>query len=114
MIHLLKYILFLVFFCALTACSTKKSTFFSRAFHNTTTHYNWYFNGEETLKSSVKKLEENTKKITTNYYQYSIGTKRRTEYNTLIRQSNKERAKAISRHSILLRENITGGLMIVI
>ena len=32
---------------------------FLQTFHNTTTHYNWYFNGEETLKKSIKKLEEN-------------------------------------------------------
>ena len=54
----LKYLFSLVFLCLFTACSTKKNTFFTRAFHNTTTHYNWYFNGEETLKSTIKKLED--------------------------------------------------------
>ena len=53
----LKYFFSLFFICFFTACSTKKSTFFTRAFHNTTTHYNWYFNGEEALKKSIKKLE---------------------------------------------------------
>ena len=54
----LKYLFLLVLSCVFTACSTKKSTFFTRAFHNTTTHDNWYFNGEEKLKSAIKKLEE--------------------------------------------------------
>ena len=105
MIHLLKYILFLVFFCALTACSTKKSTFFSRAFHNTTTHYNWYFNGEETLKSSVKKLEE---KHQEDYNQllpiFPVGTEKDAQSITpSLDKAIKKGAKAISRHSIFIK-----------
>jgi hypothetical protein len=42
-----------------TGCSTKKKTWVSRTFHNTTAKYNGYFNGKESIKLGVKKLEEN-------------------------------------------------------
>jgi tetratricopeptide (TPR) repeat protein len=52
-----------IFFAALllfsTGCSTKKKTWVSRTFHNTTAKYNGYFNGKESIKLGVKKLEEN-------------------------------------------------------
>jgi len=43
------------------SCSTKKNNFFSRNYHQITTKYNGYFNGNESLKSGVRKLEENHK-----------------------------------------------------
>ena len=50
-----------VFFLALfaltiTSCSTKKKTWFHRKYHNTSAKYNGYFNGNESLKSGIKKL----------------------------------------------------------
>ena len=42
----------LVFF---SACSTKKKTWFSRQYHNTTAKYNGYFNGNESIKYGIKK-----------------------------------------------------------
>ena len=101
----LKYLFFLVFLCVFTACSTKKSTFFTRAFHNTTTHYNWYFNGEETLKSSIKKLEE---KHQEDYNQllpiFPIGTEKDAQSITpSLDKAIKKGAKAISRHSIFIK-----------
>lgn len=38
-------------------CSRKKNNFFNRAWHNTTSHYNGYFNGREALKEGVATLE---------------------------------------------------------
>ena len=38
-------------------CSRKKNNFLSRAWHNTTSHYNGYFNGREALKEGVATLE---------------------------------------------------------
>ena len=46
--------LFLVVF--LVACSTKKNSFTRRAYHNTTTRYNYYFNAKEIMKISHQKL----------------------------------------------------------
>lgn len=101
----LKYIFFLFFLCVFTACSTKKSTFFTRAFHNTTTHYNWYFNGEETLKGSIKKLEE---KHQEDYNQllpiFPIGTEKDAQSVTpSLDKAIKKGAKAISKHSIFIK-----------
>tara|TARA_B110000967_G_scaffold29157_1_gene27322 strand:- start:1115 stop:3703 length:2589 start_codon:yes stop_codon:yes gene_type:complete len=41
-----------------TGCSTKKKSWTNRYFHNTTAKYNGYFNGNESIKKGVKKLEE--------------------------------------------------------
>lgn len=40
-------------------CSRKKNSFLNRAWHNTTTHYNGYFNGREAMKEGVVMLENN-------------------------------------------------------
>jgi len=43
----------------IVSCSTKKNNFVNRKYHNTTAKYNGYFNGNESLKAGIKKLEEN-------------------------------------------------------
>ena len=50
-----------VFSLAISSCSTKKNNFFIRSYHKTTAKYNGYFNGNQSLKVGVKKLEENHK-----------------------------------------------------
>jgi len=40
----------------LSACSVKKNTVFSRAYHNTTAHYNGYYHGRLKMKDAVDKL----------------------------------------------------------
>jgi len=42
----------------LLACSTKKNSFTRRAYHNTTTRYNYYFNAKEIYKLTNQKLVE--------------------------------------------------------
>ena len=43
--------------CLLVAgCSTEKNTAVSRAYHNLTSHYNVYFNGKESLRAGVEKI----------------------------------------------------------
>ncbi|MGE5448422.1 MAG: tetratricopeptide repeat protein [Bacteroidales bacterium] len=37
-------------------CSTEKNTVVSRAYHNLTSHYNVYFNGKESLRTGVEKI----------------------------------------------------------
>ena len=39
-------------------CSTEKNTRASRAFHNVTSQYNIYFNGNESVKSGIQNIEE--------------------------------------------------------
>lgn len=41
----------------LVSCSTKKNTVLSRSYHNLTSHYNVYFNGNEAFKLGVQRLE---------------------------------------------------------
>jgi len=43
----------------LYSCSTKKNTFTRRVYHNLTTHYNIYWNGNESFKSGKSTLREN-------------------------------------------------------
>ena len=51
--HTLFVIFTLIF---IGGCSTEKNTRVSRAYHNVTAHYNVYFNGLESLKSGVEKI----------------------------------------------------------
>jgi tetratricopeptide (TPR) repeat protein len=55
--HIIKvFLAVLLLFSA--GCSTKKKSWVNRQFHNTTAKYNGYFNGNESIKRGIKKLEE--------------------------------------------------------
>ena len=41
------------------SCSTKKKSWINRQYHNTTAKYNGYFNGNESIKSGLKKIHKN-------------------------------------------------------
>ena len=43
----------------LSGCSTKKNTVSSRAYHNLTSKYNIYFNGNESMKAGQRRIEQN-------------------------------------------------------
>lgn len=45
-------------FSFMTSCSTKKNTFTRRAYHNLVSHYNTYWNGNESFKEGVRNLEK--------------------------------------------------------
>ncbi len=51
-------IFLLLFALVIAGCSTEKNTRVSRAFHNVTSHYNIYFNGEEALKNGERNIDE--------------------------------------------------------
>ncbi len=51
-------ILALIFLIS-SSCSTKKKSWVNRQYHNTTAKYNGYFNGNESIKSGLKKLNKN-------------------------------------------------------
>jgi len=55
--HIIKVFL-VVLILVSTGCSTKKKSWVNRQFHNTTAKYNGYFNGNESIKNGIKKLEE--------------------------------------------------------
>lgn len=54
--HYLYRFFFVAVFFFLAGCSTEKNTVVSRAYHNVTAHYNVYFNGKESLKAGVVKI----------------------------------------------------------
>jgi len=39
------------------SCSTEKNTTLSRTYHNITSHYNVFFNANESFKSGMKRIE---------------------------------------------------------
>jgi tetratricopeptide (TPR) repeat protein len=53
--------LLLILAVTLTSCSTKKNTFTRRAFHNLTSHYNTYWNGNEAYEEGLRELEKQIK-----------------------------------------------------
>ena len=48
------FFVFVLFF--LSGCSTEKNTVVSRAYHNVTAHYNVFFNGKESLRTGIDKI----------------------------------------------------------
>ena len=60
----------------LSGCSTKKNTITRRMYHNLTSHYNIYFNGEASLKDGTKQLRTAVKDDYTNVLRvYNYGNK---------------------------------------
>ncbi len=42
------------------SCSPKRNTFARRAYHNLTSHYNVYWNGNESLKDALRFVKQNS------------------------------------------------------
>jgi tetratricopeptide (TPR) repeat protein len=55
-LHTIGIVLLVLLFAG---CSTEKNTRASRTFHNVTSHYNIYFNANESIKEGVKRIDEN-------------------------------------------------------
>ncbi len=53
----LKYLVIIALVLFLSDCSTEKNTGLTRSYHNLTAHYNIFFNGEESFKKGLKKME---------------------------------------------------------
>jgi tetratricopeptide (TPR) repeat protein len=54
-----KLLLLLLFIMLIQwSCAPTKNTFFRRNYHNVTSHYNAYFNGNESLKEGIAQLEK--------------------------------------------------------
>jgi tetratricopeptide (TPR) repeat protein len=86
----------------LYSCSTKKNTFTRRAYHGLTTHYNIYWNGNESFKSGKNSLHEN---VPDNYngiltvYNFGKAEDARKIYSPMDRAIEKA-GIAIPRHSL--------------
>lgn len=54
-------LLFIILLVAFSACTTKKNTKTTRAYHNLTARFNVFFNGNESLKAGLRKLDKTLK-----------------------------------------------------
>lgn len=74
--HSLTFVVLAMAALLLSGCSTKKNTFTRRVFHNLTSHYNVYWNGEYSLNEGNELLKN---KVTDDYTKvlrvYNYGTK---------------------------------------
>ena len=99
-----------VFFFAIilfltSGCSTKKNTYFHRKYHNITARYNGYFNGNQSLKYGVSKMENNHKddysKILSIYKTSSLLESK--SHHPYMDQAIKKGSIVIQKHSIRIR-----------
>lgn len=86
----------------LAGCSTKKNTLFSRQYHQLTTRYNVYFNGNEALKSGTKKMEQNHKEDYTKLLPVFVSNNPQTRMlcSSDMDYAIEKAVKAIDKHSI--------------
>ena len=89
----------------ISACKTTKSTFFTRSFHKTTTHYNWYFNANETYKRAIQDFEKGHKEDYNQLLPIFItpSEKEVKSISTQMDRAIKKSATAIDKHSILIK-----------
>jgi len=99
----LSFLLFVLF--VLGSCKTTKNKFFNKAYHKTTTRYNWYFNANESYKSGVKKLETQHKDDFNEILSvYPLGTNKEAQsVAPQMDKALKKCAQAISKHSMLIK-----------
>lgn len=89
----------------MVGCSTKKNNLFTRQYHELTTRYNVYFNGNEALKAGIKKMEVNHEEDYTRLLPVFVSADERTRN---IAASDMDYAiekavKAIDKHSITVK-----------
>lgn len=93
---------FILLLLVLSSCSVKRNNFFSRQYHQLTTRYNVYFNGNEGLKSGLKRMENGHKEDYTNLLPVFVSSDEQTmgigssDMDYVIEKA----AKAIDKHSI--------------
>ena len=80
----------------------KKNNFFSRNYHQMTTRYNVYFNGNQALKSGIKVMENRHKEDYTNLLPVFVSNNEQTRALCAsdMDYATEKAAKAIDKHSI--------------
>ena len=86
----------------LSGCSTKKNTLTRRMYHNLTSHYNVYFNGEQSLKDGDKQLRTAVKDDYTQVLRvYNYGTERDgTTMNSAMDRALEKTSICVQKHSM--------------
>lgn len=87
-----------------TSCSTQKATWSNIQFHNITTHYNIWWNGNESLKKGVTLMNERVKDDYTRLLPvYKMGTKEECmSFNPQFDRAIEKSVKGIKKHSIFV------------
>lgn len=86
------------------ACSTQKANWTNVQYHNTTAHYNVWWNGNESLKEGVEKMENLVKDDYTRLLPvYKLGTKEEVmSLNPQFDRAIEKSVKGIKKHSIFI------------
>ena len=87
---------------AFTGCSTKKNTVTRRAYHNLTSHYNVYWNGEHSLQEGDRQLKTNAKDDYSQVLRvYNYGTKTEAmALNSQMDRAIQKTAVCVQKHSM--------------
>ena len=106
-IHHIKYKYLLLLWAVMfaTGCSTQKNKFANRLYHNTTTHYNVWWNGNESLKEAKKQLDTKTIDDYTQILSvYRLGTKENAiSVYPLLDRTLEKVAAGVHKHSIFIK-----------
>ena len=107
----LKYRNYLLLMLVASACSTTKNTFVSRNYHSITSHYNVFFNGNESFKKGINRAEtaqsDNFTKMLPLFY-YSDKDISQTVAGDMDR-AIKKATKVITLHSITAKPELKKG-----
>lgn len=83
------------------SCSTKKNTGLTRTYHNLTSHYNVYFNGNESYKEGMLYIEDNLQDDYSDILNvFLYDDKSATSVGSQMQRAQKKGSKLIKRHSI--------------
>ena len=87
------------------SCSTKKKSWVNRQYHNTTAKYNGYFNGNENIKTGVRKLHaSHIDDYTTTISVFPTGDlKKAQKTNSYMQKAIQKGSIVIQRHSIKIK-----------
>lgn len=103
----MKYGLYISLACLLllSSCSVKKNNIFSRNYHQMTTRYNVYFNGDQAFKSGLKNMETRHKEDYTNLLPVFVSNNEQTRgaCSSDMDYAIEKAAKAIDKHSITVK-----------
>jgi len=93
------------------SCSTTKNTFISRSYHNVTSHFNIFFNGNESFKKGIERAEtsgtDNYTKILPLFYYSDKNISQ--SINSDMDRAIKKASKVITLHSITAKPELKKG-----
>ncbi len=102
--------IFTMLIAGLYSCSPKRNTFARRAYHNLTSHYNVYWNGNESIKNALRYVKQNS---ADNYNEilpiFQYGTSQQiASINADLDRAQEKASKAIQKHSMRFKgkENV--------